>query len=59
MPILTIRSALLLLLAEVVGIVAGVLAIRASSDTNIATGILVGGAAAGGALVMFNSLVNY
>jgi hypothetical protein len=59
MPILTIRAALLLLLATVVGIVAGVLAISASSDKNIAAGILVGGTAAGGALVMFNGLVNY
>jgi hypothetical protein len=56
-PLLTIRAALLLLIAVSVGIVAGLLAIHASTDRNIPAGILVGGAAAGGALVMFNGLL--
>jgi hypothetical protein len=57
-PILTVRTALLLLIAAVAGIVAGVLAIRASADKNIPAGILVGGGAAAGALGLFNGLLN-
>ena len=52
-PLLTVRAALVLLMAIVVGLVAGGLAYLADHD--IPTAVLVGGAAAGGALLLFHT----
>jgi hypothetical protein len=56
-PLLTMRVALVLLVAGVVGIVAGVLALFAAPKRSIAVAILVGGSAAGGSLGLFNTLI--
>jgi len=55
-PLFSVRAALVLLLAFIVGLVAGVLAYLAKPS--IPAAVLVGGGAAGGALLMFNSLIN-
>lgn len=55
-PLLTVRAAVVLLIAVVVGIVAGVLGFFATAGLSGA--ILVGGCAAGGALALFHSLLD-
>lgn len=59
MPLLATRAALVLLIAVMVGVVAGTLAFHASGTRNVAAAALVGASAAGGALLMFNNLVSY
>jgi hypothetical protein len=55
-PLLSIRAALILLIAIVVGLAAGVLSYF--SNGGIATAVLIGGAGAGGALMLFHSLLD-
>jgi hypothetical protein len=54
-PLLTVRAAVVLLIAVVVGIVAGALGYLAHHDVPLA--ILVACAAAGGALALFQGLL--
>ncbi len=54
-PLLPVRAALVLLLAIVVGAVAGGLAYLAQHD--VPTAVLVAGGAGGGALVVFHNLL--
>ncbi len=54
-PLLTVRTSVVLLLALVTGLVAGVVGFFAYRD--VPTGILVGGGAASGALVLFHGLL--
>jgi hypothetical protein len=56
MPLFTIRAALVLLVAAVVGMVAFALSF-AASHRNAASSALVGFGAAGAALVTFNNLL--
>lgn len=49
-PLLNVRAALVLLIAIVVGLVAGILGYF--TDGGIATAVLIGGSAAGGALAL-------
>jgi hypothetical protein len=56
-PLLTVRAALVLLTAIVVGLVAGGLGYLAHHD--VPTAVLVAGAAAGGALMLFHSLLGH
>ena len=56
-PLLTIRAALILLIAVVAGLVAGVLGYFAHGE--IATAVLVGGGAGGGALALFHTLLDH
>jgi hypothetical protein len=55
-PLLSIRAALILLIAIVVGLVAGVLGYFANGG--VATAVLIGGADAGGALMLFHTLLD-
>ncbi len=55
--LLSERAALLLLMAFVVGVVAGVLAYFGPAHRNVAGATLYGTGAAGGALALFTSLV--
>jgi hypothetical protein len=52
---LTVRAAVVLLIAVVVGLVAGAVGFFAYRD--FPTAVLVGGGAAGGALVLFHGLL--
>jgi hypothetical protein len=54
-PLLTVRAALILLLALVTGAAATVLACLARNP--LPGALLIGGSAAGGALLLFNSLI--
>lgn len=54
-PLLTVRAAVVLLTAIVVGLVAGALGYLAHHD--VATGVLIGGGALGAALLLFHSLL--
>jgi hypothetical protein len=54
-PLLSVRAALILLIAIVVGLVAGNLGYFANGG--IATAVLIGGIAAGGALAVFHTLL--
>ena len=54
-PLLTVRAAVVLLIALVVGLVAGTLGLLAYRDVPAA--VLVGGGAAGGALLLFHGLL--
>jgi len=54
-PLLTVRAALVLLMASVVGLVAGGLAYL--TDHDVPAAVLVGAAAAGGALLLFHTLL--
>jgi hypothetical protein len=54
-PLLTVRTTVVLMIALVVGLVAGGLAFLA--HCNVATAVLVGGGAAGGGLALFHALV--
>jgi len=54
-PLLTVRVALVLLMASVVGLVAGGLSYLAEHDVPAA--VLVGGGAAGGAVLLFHILL--
>ncbi|MGH3779749.1 MAG: hypothetical protein ACRDRO_03725 [Pseudonocardiaceae bacterium] len=56
-PLLSIRAALILLIAIVVGLVAGTLNYLANGG--IAAAVLIGGSAAGGALALFNALLDH
>ena len=56
-PLLSIRAALILLIATVVGLVAGILNYFANGG--IAGAVLIGGSAAGGALALFNTLLDH
>jgi hypothetical protein len=55
-PLLTVRAALILLIAAVIGLVAGTLGYFANGG--LATAALVGGGAAGGALALFHALLD-
>jgi hypothetical protein len=55
-PLLTVRAALVLLIAIVVGLVAGVLGYFATSA--IANAALIGGGAAGAALALFHTVLD-
>jgi len=55
-PLLTVRAAVLLLLAFVIGVIAGVLSYLA--DHSVPSAVLWGGGAAGGAIVLFHQLVD-
>jgi hypothetical protein len=55
-PLLSVRAALILLIAIVVGLIAGVLGYFANEG--IATAVLIGGGGAGGALALFHSLLD-
>jgi hypothetical protein len=54
--LLTVRAAVVLLTAMVVGLVAGGLGYLAHHD--VATGVLIGGGAVGGALMLFHTLLD-
>jgi len=54
-PLLPVRTAVVLLIAAVVGIVAGMLAMFAYHDVPVA--LLLAGGAAGGALALFHGLL--
>jgi hypothetical protein len=54
-PLITVRAAVVLLTAGVLGIVAGSLSYLAHGDT--ATALLVAGGAAGGALALLHNLL--
>ena len=54
-PPLSLRTAMVLLLAVFVGIVAGVLSYL--SDRNLASAVLVGGGAAAAALLLFHTVL--
>jgi hypothetical protein len=54
-PLLTVRAALILLLALVVGGTAGTLAYLAHYSFPAA--VLMGGSAAGGAILLFNTMI--
>jgi hypothetical protein len=54
-PLLSIRAALILLIAIVVGLVAGILGYF--TNGGIATAVLIGGAGAGSALMLFHTLI--
>lgn len=54
-PLLTVRAALVLLMASIVGLVAGGLAYLGEHD--VPASVLVGGGAAGGALLLFHTLL--
>lgn len=54
-PLLSVRTAVVLLLAAVVGIIAGVLGFLAYRDVPVA--LLLAGGASGGALAMFHGLL--
>lgn len=54
-PLLTVRAAVLLLLALVVGVLAGGLSYLA--DHSVPSAVLWGGGAAGGALALFHTLI--
>src|SRR5436305_777936 len=54
-PLLSVRTTMVLLLASVAGIIAGILAGLAGQPLPAAT--LVGGGTAGGALALFHSLI--
>jgi len=56
-PLLTVRAALVLLIASVVGLVAGGLAYLVDHD--VPASVLVGAAAAGGALLLFHTLLGH
>lgn len=56
-PLLTVRATLVLLIAIIVGSVAGGLSYLAQH--NVATSVLVAGGAAGGALVLFQNLIDH
>ncbi|MDP1805138.1 MAG: hypothetical protein Q8K72_08240 [Acidimicrobiales bacterium] len=53
--LLTVRTALVLLIAVVIDLVAGILGYVANRD--IASGVLIGGGAAGGAVALFHALL--
>jgi hypothetical protein len=55
-PLLSIRAALILLIAVVIGLGAGILGYLANGG--IATAVLTGGAGAGGALTLFHTLID-
>ncbi|GAA3945479.1 hypothetical protein Aau02nite_77820 [Amorphoplanes auranticolor] len=55
-PLLTVRAAVILLLAAVVGVVAGVLSYQV--DKSLPGAALWGGGAAGGAVALFHSIVS-
>lgn len=55
-PLLTVRAAVVLLIAVVVGLIAGVTGYLAYRD--FPTAVLVGGGAAGGTLALFHSLLD-
>jgi hypothetical protein len=54
-PLLNLRAALLLLIALIVGLIAGSLSYLSTRDVPAA--VLIGGAAAGGALALFHNLL--
>lgn len=54
-PLLTVRAALVLLIALVIGLIAGVLGYLSNHDVPAAA--LMGGGAAGGALILFHVLL--
>lgn len=54
-PLLSVRAALVLLIAVVVGLVAGILGYISSGG--LATAALIGGGGAGSALALFHSLL--
>ncbi|OHV27825.1 MULTISPECIES: hypothetical protein [Pseudofrankia] len=54
-PLLTVRAALVMLLALVVGVLAGGLSYLA--DPSLPSAILVGGGAAGGGLLLFHAVI--
>jgi hypothetical protein len=55
-PLLSVRAALVLLIAVVVGLVAGILGYFAYGG--IATAALIGGGGGGGALALFHTLLD-
>jgi hypothetical protein len=55
-PLLTVRAALILLTAIVVGLVAGALSYLANH--NVPTATLIGGGAAGGAIMLFHTVLD-
>lgn len=57
MALLNLRVAVVLLMAGLVGVVAGVLALLASPKNSVPAAMLVGGSACGCALSLFNALV--
>ena len=56
-PLLSVRAALVLLIAVVVGLVGGTLGYFANGG--IATAVLIGGGAGGGALALFHTLLDH
>jgi hypothetical protein len=55
-PLLSVRAALVLLIAVVIGLVAGILGYF--SNGGIATAALIGGGGAGSALALFHTLLD-
>nr|WP_258545140.1 hypothetical protein [Micromonospora provocatoris] len=55
-PLLTVRAAVILLLALVIGVLAGALSYLAQGSVPAA--ILVGGGAAGAALLLFHTIID-
>ena len=55
-PLLTVRATVVLLVAVLIGIVAGYLGYLANSGS-LATAVLVGGGATGAALALFHNLL--
>jgi hypothetical protein len=55
-PLLSIRAAVVLLVAAIIGLIAGMLGFFAYGV--IATAVLVGGGAAGGAAALFHGLLD-
>lgn len=55
-PLLSVRAALVLLIAVVVGLVAGILGFLASGG--IAMAVLIGGGCGGSALALFHTLLD-
>ncbi|HZD15053.1 MAG TPA: hypothetical protein VE196_07995 [Pseudonocardiaceae bacterium] len=55
-PLLSVRAALVLLIAVMVGLIAGVLGYFAHGG--IATSVLIGGGGAGSALALFHTLLD-
>jgi hypothetical protein len=54
-PLLTVRAAVVLILALIIGVIAGVLAYLV--DRSVPSAVLWGGGAAGGALLLFHTVI--
>jgi len=55
-PLLTVRAAVVLLLASIIGLIAG--GLTYVGDHSLPGAVLVGGGAAGGALLLFHTIID-